>query len=63
MGFGLHKCPGKRVELISKTEEDVIAHDLKYINSYLEESISNGGLYWGGDPANEVFLPGLSNYY
>jgi hypothetical protein len=55
-------------EIICKTEEEIIKQDLKFVNHYLEESFSNGGLYWIyksgiSTTVDHMFAPSLSTYY
>ena len=58
--------PDKRASdndrLIRETEEKVIKQDLLFINVYLEDSLTNGVLRWGGDPSGLVFKPTLRVY-
>ena len=54
-------------EMLRNREKAIIKEDLKFVNRYLEHSLSNGGLYWCtptvGEPGRFASAPSLSTYY
>ena len=54
-------------EMLRNRGERIIKEDLKFVNRYLEYSLSNGGLYWVcrtvGEPTRFASAPSLSTYY
>ena len=53
-------------EMLRKKEKAIIKEDLKFVNRYLEHSLSQGGLYWVTEMVGEPGMPAvpsLSTYY
>jgi len=54
-------------KMLLNREKAIIKEDLQFVNNYLEQSLSNGGLYWVvrtvGEPARCTHAPSLSTYY
>jgi hypothetical protein len=52
--------------MLRKKEKAIIKEDLKFVNRYLEHSLSQGGLYWVTEMVGEPGMPAvpsLSTYY
>ena len=53
-------------EMLRKKEKAIIKEDLKFVNRYLEHSLSQGGLYWVTEMVGEPGMPAvpsLSTHY